>query len=95
MSEPEKKVSIDDLLAQVQGGATASAAQAYLKDYIFTKVWKLTIMLCNCSNEQVLEIRAQIKATLQMAQDLKLEVDNASYAVGRMKEIYSRQNQSK
>ena len=61
-----------------------------MDQYIWAKIWKLTIMISQCPPElpKLLELREAIRAHLQIAQEMKLKVEQAGYAERKLRETY-------
>ncbi|MFA5936683.1 MAG: hypothetical protein WC822_02280 [Candidatus Paceibacterota bacterium] len=86
----ENKETLDELLARAQKGATAGAAKAYLDEYIWAKIWRLISSMANCEPELaiLLQLRGELRAHLLLAQELKLDLDDARNAVGKLRGAY-------
>lgn len=88
----EQLPELDKLMEMASKGAGATSAQEYLKDYLWLRIWKATIAVANCPADHatLLAARAELKATMQLAQELlkdKLSALKAKELIARKYEV--------
>ena len=84
------KPTLDQLLDDVQKGVTVGAAKEYLDKYLWTKIWSIITLISNAPPEMpiLLQLKGELRAHLLLAQELKLDLADAEYAVAKLRGVY-------
>lgn len=83
--------SLQLLLEKARKGAGAEGAKRWLDQYLWAAMWRDIVLLSNAEPKlEILLARQQsLKAKIQLAQELNLDVSNSELAVGRLRKAYT------
>lgn len=95
----EKEVKIeglDHLMDQISRGQGAGASKDWIDEYIWISVIRKIVQFTNCQPDfaELMRYRADIKALLVMAQDLRRDILQGKVAADRLKKAYGERFES-
>ena len=87
-SKPDE--GLDELLGRMQGGLRDGPGKDFVEDLCWLRLYKTLFSLASCPNvlEDFLSLKAEVKISLLMLQELGRRNKEAEWAAAKMKSIY-------